>query len=134
MTKNFIEVGETYQSVCRASFECIHVDEAFAWCKNKHGPAYVFYLDGTPFAVGPEYRLLPPGPRIAKNDTKLWQNINLEFCVSGYGGDGTSGQLYTHEDAKVAIFVPEQIDKGLFDDAVIALRKEIGQCPTTRKT
>jgi len=111
MTKNFIEVGETYQSVCRARFECIHVDEAFAWCKNKHGPAYVFYLDGTPFAVCPEYRLLPPGPRISKNDTSLHDDV--------------SGTLYTHEDAKVALFVPEKISKDYLRDVLVEILEEV---------
>ena len=119
MTKNFIEVGETYQSVCRASFECIHVDEAFAWCKNKHSPAYVFYLDGTPFAVGPEYRLLPPGPKIAKNDANLYPDSNggwaITFC---HDVTDTNGTLYTHEDTKVALFVPEKIANGYLRDVL----------------
>ena len=119
MTKNFIEVGQTYQSVCRASFECIHVDEDFAWCKNKHGPAYVFYLDGTPFAVGPEYRLLPPGPKIAKNDANLYPDSNggwaITFC---HDVTDTNGTLYTHEDTKVALFVPEKIANGYLRDVL----------------
>ena len=122
MTKNFIEVGETYQSVCRASFECIHVDEDFAWCKNKHSPAYVFYLDGTPFAMGPEYRLLPPGPRISKTDANLHPYGDGEYFV--VRNREPSGTFYTHEDAKVALFVPKKISKDYLRDVLVEILEE----------
>ena len=85
--------------------------------------------------MGPEYRLLPPDPKIAKNDANLYPDGNggwaITFC---HDVTDTNGTLYTHEETKVAFFVPEEIAEDLFDDAVIALREEIGQCPTTRKT
>jgi len=129
MTKNFIEQHETYKDSEGEYWTCVAVSLDTAWCVLLDGDpnrACAFHLDGTPRGgLSKVCTLLPPGPKIAKNDTKLWQNINFEFCASGYGGDGTSGQLYTHEDASVALFVPERISKDYLRDVLVEILEEV---------
>jgi len=132
MTKNFIEQHETYKDSVGDHWTCVAVSLDTAWCVSFGGDpnrAFAFHLDGTPYlGLSKACTLLPPGPRIAKNDRSLCADGSGEYFVARVHHPGDpSGTLYTHEDTNVALFVPEQIDKGLFYDAVIALRKEIDQ-------
>ena len=132
MTKNFIEQHETYKDSEGEYWTCVAVSLDTAWCVLLDGDpnrACAFHLDGTPRSgLSKACTLLPPGPKIAKTDANLYPYGDKGWAIACcHDVKDNNGTLHTHEDANVAIFVPEQIDKGLFDDAVIALRKEIGQ-------
>lgn len=117
MTENFIEVDGEYKSET-GNWRCISIIDGVAWCCRAAYPhiAYGFRLDGLPVGVNPRVRLLPPAPKIAMADANLWDDIDngwsVSICHQSYG---TNGTLYTHEEAKVALFVPNGIGGELFE-------------------
>ena len=132
MTKKFIELGGTYESKNGVKWECIFVKRDRAWLmssENQNFPAYVFKLDGTPISyAGVEaYELLPPKPKIDKNDANLWYKTDGRWGVlSRHDEKDINGTMYTHPEAKVALFVPLNIDGETLAEAIGALQEEIG--------
>ena len=127
MTKNFVEVGETYKSEQGNVWKCIGIDDGVAWCYMlPNCSAHRFRLNGSGVDLT-KTKLLPPGPRIVKNDANLYSFEDNAWRVWDYHDpNDTNGTLYTHEDAKVAIFVPDGIGSLFLSDAIAQLNEEIG--------
>jgi hypothetical protein len=133
MIMNFIQVGGTYKSKNGYDWECIGVKGDRAWLVlngDYDRVAYVCKLDGTAIShAGVEaYELLPPKPEIAQNDANLWYStLNGWALLDLHETSGTNGTLYTHSKAKVALFVPLNINGETLAEAFGELQEEIGQ-------
>ena len=127
MTKNFVEVGETYKSEQGNLWKCIAIDDGVAWCYMlPNCPAHRFRLDGSGVDLTGT-KLLPSGSRIVKNDANLYSLDDNAWRVSDHHDPSdTNGTLYTHEEAKVAIFVPDGIGSLFLSDVISELNEEIG--------
>ena len=130
MTKNFIEQHETYKDSEGEYWTCVAVSLDTAWCVLLDGDpnrACAFHLDGTPRSgLSKVCTLLPPGPRIAKNDRSLCADGSGEYFVARVHHPGDpSGTLHTHEDANVALFVPEKISKDYLRDVLVEILEEV---------
>lgn len=126
MTWNFVEIGGTYESEkAGTTWKCIGINDGVAWCYMlPDAPAHRFMLDGSGVDLK-KTKLLPPGPRIAKHDANLHDNVHGEWTVSNcHDLRDTNGTLYTHEDAEVAIFVPEGINSAALNDAIAEILLE----------
>jgi len=129
MTKNFIEQYETYKNGKGDYWTCVAVSLDTAWCVLVGNPnrAFAFHLDGTPRGgLSKAYTLLPPGPKIAKTDANLYTHGDggwaITFC---HDVTDTNGTLHTHEDANVALFVPEKISKDYLRDVLVEILEEV---------
>ena len=126
MTKNFIEQHETYKDSEGGYWTCVAVSLDRAWCVSVGGDpnrAFAFHLDGTPWLdFLKAYTLLPPGPKIAKTDASLRPyGDGGYFVLKGHYPEDPRGTFYTHEDAKVALFVPENISKDYLRDVLVEI-------------
>ena len=130
MTKNFIEQYETYKNGKGDYWTCVAVSLDTAWCVLLDGDpnrACAFHLDGTPRAGLPKAcTLLPPSPRITKTDANLYPHGDGGWAIAFYHDvTDVNGTLYTHEDANVAIFVPEKIPKDYVRDVLVEILEEV---------
>jgi len=130
MTKNFIEQHETYKDSEGEYWTCVAVSLDTAWCVLLDGDpnrACAFHLDGTPRSgLSKACTLLPPGPKIAKTDANLYPHGTGGWAIAcRHDVTDVNGTLYTHEDTRVALFVPERMSKDYLRDVLAEILEEV---------